>query len=67
MSDPILTYDQENKEVRLNLIKFIEDNGIKQSFIAKKTNLSNCSISLFINSKRMLTPEKLEIIRTLIY
>jgi len=67
MADPILTYNSENEKVRLDLIKYLKENGVKQSFVAKKVNLSNCSISLFITSRRFLIPEKLEIIRTLIY
>jgi len=67
MSDPTLTYNVEGEKVRIDLINFLKKNGVKQSYVAGKTNLSNCSISLFINSKRILIPRKLELIKELIY
>ena len=67
MADPILAYDSENEEVRLVLIKYLKENGVKQSYIAKKVKLSNCSISLFITSRRTLIPSKLEMVKELVY
>jgi hypothetical protein len=67
MSDPILKYDDELEKIRLDTIKFLHENGIMQTWLSKKMSISNCSVSLFLNSKRILVPEKIEIIKKIIY
>lgn len=66
MTNQVIKYDAENEEVRLALSKFLDKHGVMQTFVAKRCNLSNCSISLFLNSKRILVDDKLEIIKDLI-
>jgi len=60
MSDPILTYDQENKEVRLNLIKFIEDK--EEAVVTLVTTMDidpkNMLISIESNLGKALTGKK---------
>lgn len=65
MSNPEIEYDQKNESVRVELLKFIKDRGIKQSWVAGKCNLSSCSISLYLNKRRMLTDMHLDIIKNL--
>lgn len=67
MADPIIKYDPEMEQVRLDLIEFLENRGIMQTWLSKKLQLSNTSVSLFINSKRVLIPEKIDIIKKIIY
>lgn len=66
-TDQIIKYSPEMEKVRVDLIRFLKDRGIMQSWVGKQTQLSNCSISLFIHSKRELVPEKIEIIKKIIY
>ena len=56
----ILSYDQKNESVKAALESYILDRGIKQTWICSKINLSGCSVSLFLNNKRMLTDEHLD-------
>jgi len=67
MQDIKLQFDQKVEKIRLDLINYIEELGVKQSFFCKKTGLSGCSISLFIASKRLLVKDKLDIISSIIY
>ena len=67
MANEIIVFDPKVEKLRLDLIDYIESKGCKQSFFCRKTGLSGCSISLFIASKRLLVPEKLKIIKDIIY
>lgn len=46
--------------------KYLEEHGIKQSFLVEKTGMSNWTISNILNEKRKLTaPELREISKAL--
>lgn len=66
MPDPIIEYDQDSEELRVQLLDYINSKGTKQNFISKKINLSNASLSLFLSKRRILVPEKQELIRQFI-
>lgn len=66
MTNQILEYDKENEMVRLALIDYLNKYGVMQTFVAKKTGLSDCSISLFLAKKRILVRDKLDLIKSLI-
>lgn len=67
VSDKILKLDPEIEQIRTDLSKFLEDNGVKQGHIAKLCSLSDASISLFLSKKRILVQDKLDIIKSIIY
>ena len=67
MINQIVQYPIEAERVRLDLIKYLSNRGVMQSWVANKCKLSNCSISLFLSSKRLLVPDKLKIIESIIY
>jgi|GEM_PF-3566713 len=62
----VIEYDKENSQLRQELEDFISSRGVMQKHISKVINLSTCSISLFLSNRRMLVPEKLELIRAYI-
>ena len=66
MGNPEIIYDEKNEYVRVKLLEHIESKGTKQNFFAKKCKLSSCSISLFLNKKRMLTDMHLELLLSLV-
>lgn len=66
MCDPNIDFDQNSEEVRSQLQDHISSRGIMQNWIAKQCNLSATTISLFLNHKRLLPKDKLEIIKTLV-
>lgn len=66
-TDQIIQYPPDVEKIRLDTIKFLKERGTMQSWLAAKTSLSNCSISLFIHSKRILVEDKLDIIKSIIY
>jgi len=61
-----IVYDQENETVKNALINYINLFGVRQNFIADKISLSTCSVSLFLNGKRMLILPKLQEIKLII-
>ena len=60
MTNQIISYDTKNEAVRAMLESFISDRGVKQKWICDKISLSGCSVSLFLNNKRMLTDDHLD-------
>ena len=56
-----------NESIRKELIEFLKKNGIKNRFIAKKIDVSDTTISLFINGKRELSTKKLQALNELIH
>lgn len=44
-----------NNSVREKLQNYLYKKGVKQTFIALNTGLSNCSISKFLNNERDLS------------
>jgi len=66
-TNQIIQYPSDVEKIRLDLIDFLETNGVMQSWLAKRCSLSNCSISLFLSSKRILVKDKLDIIKGIIY
>jgi len=62
----LIEYDSDSEAVRQKLISHISENGILQTWIAKKCDLSTCSISLFINGKRLLVEPKMAILKKII-
>jgi len=65
-NNPVIEYDEKNESIRTVLMNFISDRGIKQTFIANKCSISNTSLSMFLNKKRMLTDIDLEMIMVFI-
>ncbi len=53
--------------IRKDLKQYLEDNGIKNKFIAKQINLSESMISYFLNGKKELSSNKLILISDIIY
>jgi len=51
--------EHRNEQVRIELLKWINE-GRKQKYVCDKIGLSGCSLSLFINQKRLLTDEFLD-------
>lgn len=43
-----------NNLIREKLLKYLVEKGVKQSFIATNTGLSNCSVSKFLRNERNL-------------
>jgi len=67
MSNEKIIFPEDIEQLRQDLIAFIEAKQVKQKLFCKLTGLSGCSISLFISSKRLLVPDKIEIIKNIIY
>jgi len=55
-----------NDRVRKDLINYLKEFGVKNKFIAKKVDLSDVTISLFLSSQRDIAQDKLEKIDRLI-
>ncbi|NRT88893.1 helix-turn-helix domain-containing protein [Clostridium beijerinckii] len=53
--------------IRNDLKKYLEDNGIKNKFIAKQIGLSESMISYFLNGKKRLSSNSLNLIYNIIY
>lgn len=53
--------------IREDLKKYLEDNGIKNKFIANKIGLSESMISYFLNGKKRLSSASLDLISNIIY
>ena len=51
-----------NESIRQELKKFLKEYGIKNNYIAKKINMSNSTVSLWLKGERELSPDRLEII-----
>ena len=45
-------------KVQEKLLKYIQDNGIKQKFISDKTGIPENTLSMSLNAKRTLTAEE---------
>ena len=58
-----IVYDKKNAQLRQELEDFISSRGVMQKHISKVINISTCSISLWLSNRRMLVPEKLELIK----
>ncbi|AKN32319.1 hypothetical protein Ccar_16195 [Clostridium carboxidivorans P7] len=56
----------ENEVVRKKLKEYLEINGVRNNWIAKKINISPTSICLFLKDARNLSSDKLELIWNLI-
>lgn len=53
--------------IRNDLKQYLEDNGIKNKFIAKQIGLSESMISYFLNGKKRLSSTSLNLISNIIY
>ncbi|UYZ34173.1 helix-turn-helix transcriptional regulator [Clostridium beijerinckii] len=53
--------------IRNDLKKYLEDNGIKNKFIAKQIGLSESMVSYFLNGKKRLSSTSLNLIYNIIY
>ena len=58
-----LRFSKENEVVRASLEKHLSERGIKNKQIAKISQLSSSTITLFLQGRREIVPEKLDIIR----
>lgn len=56
-----------NDDIKNNLKTYLTKNGIKQRFIARKLNLSDTTISLFIKGKIELSQNKLNLINNIVH
>ena len=66
MSDPIIKYSEINENIRAELQEWLTNHGVMQKFVSRQVGLSNASISLFLNHRRELVPDKLEAIKSII-
>ena len=55
------------ESIRNDLKNYLKENGIKNKFIAEKIDLSPSMISYFINGKKRLSANKLNLISNIIY
>lgn len=46
------------EEIREQAKKYLEENGIKQNFIARKLDISDAMMSYYLNNKKNLSHEK---------
>lgn len=49
-------------EVRIELKEFLQKRGVKNKYIAELSGVSEQTISMFLHSKRELSPKRLELI-----
>lgn len=49
-------------EVGLKIKRYLDENGITQAFISRKTGISNSKLNLSLNGNRKLTFEEYELI-----
>lgn len=64
--DELIKYSEEQENIKVALIKYQEENGIRSDYIAKKVGLSQVTICLFKQNRRMLALDKLEKIKDII-
>lgn len=55
-----------NESVRKDLIRYLKEFGVKNKFIARKIELSDVTISLFLSNQRDIAQDKLEKIHKII-
>ncbi|NMM61176.1 helix-turn-helix transcriptional regulator [Clostridium sp. P21] len=55
-----------NESVKENLKDYLLKHGVRNNFIAEKIGISNTSICLFLQGKRLLSEDKLNQIEELI-
>jgi transposase len=58
-----IRFNQENEKVRAALEEHLEINGVKNKQVQKITGLSCTTVSLFLQGRREIVPEKLDVIR----
>lgn len=51
-----------NLEVGMKIKHYLDENGITQAFISRKTGISNSKLNLALNGNRKLTFEEYELI-----
>lgn len=49
-------------EVGMKIKRYLDENGITQAFISRKTGISNSKLNLALNGNRKLTFEEYELI-----
>jgi len=60
----LIEYDSESEKLRLELYNFLSSRGVMQKHIASNVaGISTCSVSLFLSKQRILTVEKMDMIR----
>ena len=51
-----------NETIRQELKEFLNEYGIKNRYIAKKLNMSDSTVSLWLKGERELSPDRLKIL-----
>ena len=49
-------------DAAMKIRKYIDENGLKQSYVAEKAGINNAVLNAILNGKTKLTVERLEII-----